>query len=330
MKRALKRPPLTSLAARRPIVQNRDMDHVTPEKIEAAATTIAGHVRKTPTFTLDGPHPIALKLEHLQRTGSFKARGAFNTLMTIPVSPAGVTAASGGNHGVAVATAAAALGHTATIFVPEIVNPAKLAAIKATGATVHITGARYSDAYDALRQHVDQTGAAVIEAYDHPKTIAGQGTVALEWERQSDALDTVFIAVGGGGLIAGVAAWFAGRTRVIGVEPETSCCLAAALDAGEPVDVDVSGVAADSLGARRIGAAPFAIAQQHVERVIRVPDEAIQAAQKDLWHRARIVAEPGGAAAYAALLSGRYQPAEAERVGVLICGANTQTAPWTL
>lgn len=299
---------------------------VGPEEIEAAAARIRGHVRRTPVMRLEAPVPCELKLEQLQVTGSFKVRGAFNSLLSVAVPDAGVAAASGGNHGAAVAYAAHRLGHPSNIFVPRIASRAKLAVIEAALADVHVGGERYADALAACAAFRATSGAIDVHAYDAPATVAGQGTVAREWEADSGGIDTVLVAIGGGGLIAGVAAWFAGRVRVVGVEPEGSRALHAALEAGRPVDVGVETVAADSLGARSVGALNLAIAQAHVDRVMLVPDGAIVEAQRVLWRSARIVAEPGGAAAYAALLSGAYTPAQGERVGVLVCGANVDLA----
>lgn len=295
---------------------------VTRADIEAAALRIERHVRRTPLLALRGPVQCELKLELLQVTGSFKARGAFNTLLASDVPAGGVAAASGGNHGAAVAHAARTLGHEAAIFVPEIVRPAKRAAIEAAGADIHVGGARYVEALAACEAYREETGAMSVHAYDAPLTVAGQGTVAREWEMQDTGLDTVLVAVGGGGLISGIAAWFAGRVRVVGVEPEGSCCLHAALETGAPVDVEVNSIAADSLGARRIGELNYRIAREHVAGVSLVSDAAIVAAQKALWREARIVTEPGGAAAFAALHCGAYTPAPGERVGVLVCGGN--------
>lgn len=294
--------------------------------IKAAAERIAPFVRRTPLLRLDGPVPCELKLEQLQVTGSFKARGAFNTLLASRVPEGGVAAASGGNHGAAVAFAARRLGHPAAIFVPSIASAAKLAVIRDQMADVTVDGARYADALANCEAHQAATGAISIHAYDAAETIAGQGTVAAEWEADTGGIDTVLVAVGGGGLIAGIAAWFEGRVKVVGVEPETACALHAALAAGHPVDVPVDGVAADSLGAKRTGARNLAIAQRHVDGVVRVPDQAIVDAMARLWKTARIVTEAGGAAAYAALLSGAYTRAPGERVGVLVCGANVDPA----
>ena len=296
--------------------------------IDEAARRIAPHVRRTPAIelaagTFDGlAHPLTLKLECLQVTASFKPRGAFNRMLSAAVPAAGVIAASGGNHGIAVAHAAKTLGHRAEIFVPEVISAAKVARLKELGAAVNVIGKVYGDALAASQSRAAKSGALVLHAYDQPEILAGQGTVAREFEGQAPALDTVLVAVGGGGLIGGMAAWYRGKTKLVAVEPRTSRALDAALAAGTPVDVDVSGVAADSLGARRVGALMFPLARRFVERVVLVEDAAITAAQKALWRAIRIVAEPGGAAALAAVLSGAYRPAQGERVGVLVCGAN--------
>jgi threonine dehydratase len=303
--------------------------------IEAAYARIAPHVRRTPLLEAASPvagaPAVSLKLEFLQHSGSFKARGAFHNLLTRPAPPVGCATASGGNHGAAVAYAAGRLGVRAKVFVPEISSPSKIAKIKAFGADVHVEGATYFDALALCDAHVAKTGALAIHAYDASATIAGQGTVGLEWEQDLQKLglppiDTALIAVGGGGLISGVAAWFAGKVKIVGVEPEGSRALHAALEAGRPVDVSVNSIAADSLGARRVGMRCFAICLGWVAEVALVTDEAIRAARRDLWRDFNIVAEPGGAAAFAALGSGAYVPARGERVGVLVCGANTDPA----
>jgi len=301
--------------------------------IRAAEIRIAGHVRRTPVIHVDArpfglalTHPLALKLELLQHTGSFKPRGAFNNLLSRDVPQAGVAAASGGNHGVAVAYAAAQLGHEATIFVPEVASPVKIARIRHYGADVRIGGARYADALERCNAFAAESGALAVHAYDAAETIAGQGTVGIEWEEDAPSLDTVLVAVGGGGLIAGIAAWLGGRVKVVGVEPQGSRCLHAALEAGRPVDVPVESIAADSLGARRAGDLVFSVAREAVDRVALVPDDAIRAAQRLLWNELRVACEPGGAAAFAALLAGSYRPAAGERVGVLLCGANVDLA----
>jgi threonine dehydratase len=300
----------------------------TKADIEEAAARTAAYVRRTPVIdlavgTFDGVgHPLTLKLECLQVTATFKPRGAFNRMLSAKVPAAGVIAASGGNHGIASAHAAKTLGHRAEIFVPEVISAAKVARLKELGATVNITGKVYGDSLAASQKRAAETGALVLHAYDQPEILAGQGTVAREFEAQAPGLDTVVVAVGGGGLIGGMAAWYRGKTKLVAVEPKTSRALHAALEAGKPVDVDVSGVAADSLGARRVGELMFPLAQQFVERVVLVDDADIVAAQKALWRAIRIVAEPGGAAALAAVLSGAYTPARGERVGILVCGAN--------
>ncbi|MFN0115385.1 MAG: serine/threonine dehydratase [Paracoccaceae bacterium] len=300
---------------------------VTREGVETAAGRIAQHVRVTPVIELaagafGGGWVPVLKLEFLQHAGSFKARGAFNAILTGPVGAAGVAAASGGNHGAAVAAAARRLGHPARIFVPTIASPAKIAAIRRFGAEVTIIGDRFDDAQAACDEHVGRTGALRIHPFGAAPTIEGQGTLFREWEGQA-RLDNVVIAVGGGGLISGAAAWWGGGgPRVLGVEPEGAATLHAALAAGRPVDVPVNSVAADSLGARNVGDLVFGLCRGAVERVVLVSDDAIREAQRVLWREVRIAAEPGGAAALAALLSGAVTPLPGERVGVLVCGAN--------
>ncbi|MHB1217884.1 MAG: threonine/serine dehydratase [Alphaproteobacteria bacterium] len=300
---------------------------ISPDDIERAATRIAPHMRETPVMALERQAfgvaaAVTLKLELLQHTGSFKPRGAFNRILSSQVPTAGVIAASGGNHGLATAFAARSLGHRAEIFVPEISSPVKVARLRGYGAAVHVGGASYAEAFAASEARVKETGALVVHAYDQPEVLAGQGTVGREFERQAPGLDTILVAVGGGGLIGGVAAWYQGRTRIVGVEPEAAPSLARALEAGAPVNVAVGGVAADSLGAKRVGRLMFSVAQKHVERVVLVADDAIRAAQRALWETLRIAAEPGGATALAALLSGAYKPKTDERVGVLVCGGN--------
>jgi threonine dehydratase len=314
---------------------------VTPADICEAHARVAAHVRRTPLLRADpgasgasgaaATAGVTFKLELLQHAGSFKARGAFHNLLSRQVPAAGVTAASGGNHGVAVALAAGRLGHAARIFVPEIASPVKIAAIRAHGAEVVVGGARYADAQAACDRHAATSGALLVHPFEGAVTVAGAGTVALEWEEDQARLglaplDTVLIAVGGGGLIGGVAAFWADRVKVVGVEPEGSRCLHAALATGHPVDVPVESIAGDSLGARRAGDLAFAIAREAVDHVALVPDEAIRAAQRELWTRYRIAAEPGGAAALAALMVGAYRPVAGERVGVLLCGGNVDPA----
>ena len=266
---------------------------------------------------------LSLKLELLQHTGSFKARGAMTNLLLREVPEAGVVAASGGNHGVAVAYAAGRLGKPARIFVPRVCSPAKIERIRGYGADLVITGERYDDALVASREWAAESGALSVHAYEQRETLLGQGTTGLEFEEQDPGLDTLLVAVGGGGLIGGIAAWYAGRVRIIGVEPEKAPTLARALEAGRPVDAEAGGIAADSLAPKRVGEMMFPIAQRYVSRSCLVEDDAIAAAQRALWDVLRVVAEPGGAAAFSALLSGRYRPAAGERVGVLVCGGNT-------
>ena len=266
---------------------------------------------------------LVFKLEFLQHAGSFKTRGAFNNLLSREIPAAGVVAASGGNHGVAVAYAAMKTRHPATIFVPSVASPAKLEQIRGFGARLEVGGELYNDALIASEAYVVRSGAAAIHAYDQPQTLQGQGTVAMEFEEQAPGLDAVLVAVGGGGLIGGMAAWYAGRVPVIGVEPEAAPTLTRALEAGEPVDAPAGGIAADSLAPKRVGSLMFPIAQRYVERTVLVTDEAIRATQRGLWKTLRIVAEPGGAAALAALASGAWKPRKGQTIGVLLCGANT-------
>tara|TARA_R110000850_G_scaffold51731_6_gene125541 strand:+ start:75 stop:998 length:924 start_codon:yes stop_codon:yes gene_type:complete len=295
-------------------------------EIEDARRRIAGHARVTPVARLEpGGFDVAVKLEQMQHTGSFKVRGAFNTLLSVDVPSAGVVAASGGNHGAAVAFAARRLGHPAHIFVPDVAGAAKIGLIERAGATCHVIPGLYADALEAAQAHEAATGAMQIHAYDSVPTVAGQGTCFAEWEEQGLDADTVLIAVGGGGLVAGALAWFGGRRRIVAVEPEQSRALNAALTAGAPVDVEVSGVAANALGARRIGHICFDLARE-VDSVT-VPDAAITEAQAMLWREARQWVEPAGACALAALVSGAYTPEPGERVAVLICGANPAPDP---
>jgi threonine dehydratase len=266
---------------------------------------------------------LILKLELLQHAGSFKARGAFANLLLRQVPPAGVVAASGGNHGVAVAFAARRLGIPARIFVPSVASPAKVTRIRECGADLVVSGDRYADALEASQAWATTSGALPIHAFDQVETLLGQGTVGVEFEQQAPTLDTLLVAVGGGGLIGGIAAWYTGAVRLIGVEPELAPTLTRAMDAGRPVAVEAGGIAADSLAPKQVGALMYPLAQQYVERVILVSDSAIEAAQQILWNELRIVTEPGGAAAFAALFSGRYRPDKDERVGVLLCGGNT-------
>jgi len=299
------------------------------DAIAAIERLIRPHVRRTPVIDVDAgdfglaPRPVAFKLEFLQHTGSFKPRGAFANLLTRQAPAAGVVAASGGNHGVAVAFAAMRLGIKAAIFVPKIASQAKLDRIRAYGAELVVTGELYAEALAASEARVAETGALTIHAYDQAETLLGQGSVGLELEADRPDIDTLLVATGGGGLIGGVAAWFAGKIRVVSVEPEAAPTLHDALAAGRPVDAPAGGIAADSLAPRQVGQLMFPIAQKCIAEAVLVGDDAIRDAQRRLWDVMRVAAEPGGAAALAALLSGRYLPAKDERVAVLLCGANT-------
>jgi threonine dehydratase len=302
---------------------------LTSERIAEVAKLIRPHVRRTPAVHVDlqdfggAPLPLALKLECLQHSGSFKARGAFTNLLTRAVPAAGVVAASGGNHGAAVAYAAMRLGVPATIFVPSVTSPAKAEKIRGYGAKLVIGGERYADALAASEAHVAESGALAVHAYDQVETLLGQGTLGLEIEEDLPETTTLLVAVGGGGLIGGIASWYAGRIKIVAVESDGAPTLHRAFAAGEPVDAEAGGIAADSLAPKRVGGLMFPIAQKYVQPPVLVSDDDIRAAQKALWNGLRIVAEPGGAAAFAAILSGRYVPAPDERVTVLVCGANT-------
>jgi threonine dehydratase len=304
-------------------------DAVNSQTIARCDNLIRPHIRRTPVveinaadFGLDD-RSLTIKLELLQHSGSFKVRGAFTNLLSRPVPAAGVVAASGGNHGAAVAYAAMKLGVPAKIFVPTVSSPAKIQRIRQYGADLVIEGNRYADALAASEAWVQKSGALPVHAYDQDETIIGQGTLALELKEAANPIDTVLVAVGGGGLIAGIAGYYAGRVKVVGVEPVGAATLARALEVGRPVDVDVSGLAADSLGARRIGERVFPIASRYVERVVLVTDEAIRGAQAALWQILRIVAEPGGAAAFSAILAGAYKPEGNERIAIIVSGGNT-------
>jgi threonine dehydratase len=302
---------------------------VTKSDIEHVYPVIAPHIRRTPIVTISGaefglpPFALTLKLEQLQHAGSFKTRGAFANLLTRQPPSAGVVAASGGNHGAAVAYAAMRLSLPARIFVPTVASPAKIDRIRLYGAELTIVGERYAEAFAASVEWSKTSGAMPVHAFDQVETLAGQGTLALELSQQAPNLDTVLVAVGGGGLIGGIAAWYESNTRVIAVEPEGAPTLAEALKAGKPVDAPTGSVAADSLAPRQVGELMFPIAREHVERVVLVTDHAIRMAQKMLWESLRLVVEPGGCTAFAAILSGAYQPADGERVGVVVSGANT-------
>ena len=306
--------------------------------IAAAAARIAGHVRHTPVMWLDPGDlglgfPLALKLELLQHAGSFKPRGAFNRVLSAQeagaLPAAGVIAASGGNHGAAVAYAARALGIAAEIFVPELTPAAKRARIEGYGAKLTRTGATYVEALLASRVRAAETGAMEVHAYDHPAVLAGQGTTAREFDRDAPGLSHVLVATGGGGLIGGMAAWYGGATAVVSVEPAACPALHDALRAGAPVAAAVGGIAADALGARQVGGLMFPIAQAFVAEAVLVSDTAIEAAQRLLWERFHLVVEPGGATALAALTSGAWVPPTGARVGVLVCGSNTDPATVT-
>jgi threonine dehydratase len=329
---------------------------VNHDAIAATYELIRPHVRRTPVIEVDAadfgldPYPVVFKLELLQHTGSFKPRGALASLLSQPVPEAGVVAASGGNHGLAVAFAARKLKVPARIFVPSVSAATKRERIQEMGAELVIAGERYADALAASREFAARSGAREIHAFDQPETLLGQGSVALEIEQQCRAdglceesehasahpsrfppdfppgpaeLDTVLVAVGGGGLIGGMAAWFEGRTRLVAVEPRMAPTLYRALEAGAPVDAEAGGIAADSLAPRRVGELMFPLAQKFVDRAVLVEDDAIRDAQRAVWKILRLAAEPGGAAAFAALLSGVYRPAAGERVGVVLCGSNT-------
>ncbi|HEY7539484.1 MAG TPA: threonine/serine dehydratase [Methylomirabilota bacterium] len=299
-----------------------------PKAIVEVREVIRPFVRVTPVVEVRGTDlglgdfSVVLKLELLQHSGSFKARGAFANLLTRKIPAAGVVAASGGNHGAAVAYAAMRLGVPAKIFVPTVSSPAKVARIRAYGAELAIVGDRYAEALAASEAWIARTAALPVHAFDQTETLLGQGTLGMELAEQA-TVDTALVSVGGGGLIGGVAAWFAGSVKVIGVEPMAAPTLTEALKAGRPVDAPAGGIAADSLAPRRVGELMFPIARAHVARVALVSDEAIRRAQDALWSTVRIVAEPGGAAAFAALLSGAYTPAAGERVGVVVSGGNS-------
>lgn len=305
---------------------------ISRDEIVAARDRIAPYVRRTPVTEVDGAalglaHPVVLKLELLQHTGSFKPRGAFNNLLARTVPPVGVVAASGGNHGAAVGYAAASLGVPARIFAPRIAGAAKLSLIRATGAVLEVVEGAYAEAFGASEAWRAQSGALSVHAYDAPETLAGQGTLGAELEEQAPDLDILLVAVGGGGLIGGIASWFGNRIRIIAVEPERAATLATALRDGPEAEVEVGGVAANSLGARRIGRLAYDIARRLKIESLTVTDEEITAAQRLLWSTARILAEPGGATALAALTSGRFEAPPGTRVSVLICGGNIDPSP---
>jgi len=302
---------------------------LTLEAIAGAAGLIRPYVRLTPVVQINGedfglaPFPLTLKLEQLQHSGSFKARGAFMNALNNVIPAAGIVAASGGNHGAAVAYAAMRLGVRSHIFVPSISSPAKVERIREYGADLVVGGESYADALAASEVFARESGALVIHAFDSELTMLGTGTIALELDQQMGGLDTVVAAVGGGGLLGGIAAWYSSRIAVLGVEPELAPTLTEALVAGRPVDAQTGSIAADSLAPRRIGSVVFPILQRHVRQALLVSDDDIRAAQAALWDRLRLVVEPGGAAAFAALLAHKYVPQAGERVAVVLSGANT-------
>jgi threonine dehydratase len=308
---------------------------VSRDRIASTYKLIRQHVRRTPMMQVSGGDfglegvSLYFKLELLQHGGSFKARGGFANLLLRNVPKAGVVAASGGNHGVAVAYAAMKLGIPAKIFIPKVAAQEKIDRIRGYGAAFTIAGERYADALVESEKYAAETGAMPIHAYDQIETMLGQGSVGLEFEEQAPDLDTLLVAVGGGGLIGGVASWYGNRIKVIGVEPEAAPTLWNALRAGKPVDSEAGGIAADSLAPKRVGELMFPIAQTQIHSVVLVPDAEIQRAQMAMWNTMRILAEPGGSAAFSAVLSGRYKPAAGERVGVLVCGGNSSLVNFT-
>jgi threonine dehydratase len=303
--------------------------NVTRDAIASAHERIGPYLRKTPVLRTDASDfglpdfPLTLKLELLQHSGSFKARGAFANLLLRELPAAGVAAASGGNHGAAVAYAAMRLGIPAHVFVPTLSSPAKVQRIREYGAALTVGGETYAEALAASEEWSARSGAARVHAFDQPETLLGQGTLGKEIEAQAPDLETLLVAVGGGGLLGGTAAWYRKSIRIVGVEPEGAPTLTEALRAGRPVDAPAGSIAADSLAPRRVGEIMFPLAQAFVHRVLLVSDEAIRRAQEALWSRLRLVAEPGAAAPFAAILSGAYRPAPGERVGVLVSGGNT-------
>lgn len=303
---------------------------MTPELITQAHARIAPHIHCTPVMTARVQAlNLRFKFEHVQLTGSFKARGAFNTLLSSDVPAAGVVAASGGNHGAAVARAAVTLGHKAHIFVPEFAGPAKIALIRATGADLTILPGTYQEAAAAARDYEQATGAMQVHPYDSPATVAGQGTCFREWDEQGLDADTVLIAVGGGGLIAGALAWWGGKRKVVAVEPIQAPTLHDALAKGPDTQVEVGGIAANALGAKQIGRIAYDLARAHEMQSLLIADKDIATAQQMIWDELRQFVEPAGATALAALTSGAYRPAPGERVAVLLCGANPAPGPFS-
>jgi threonine dehydratase len=311
------------------------MTYPTPDDITAAAARIKGRVRHTPILDVEGaalglPCPVTLKLEHTQVTGSFKVRGAFNTMLSAGVPEAGVVAASGGNHGAAVAYAATQLGHASVIFVPKaIAKEEKLRRMRMFGGEVILTDGSVADCMAQYAAHAEETGALSVHPYDTFPTLAGQGTVAREIEEQTGGIDTILVSTGGGGLIGGVAAWFRDRVRVISVETEGTNTLERSLREGPEINVQATGIAASSLGGPRLGMMSYEVARAHVDRAIVLPDEAVFDAARRLWEGTRLVGEPGSAVALAALTSGAYVPEPGERICVLLCGGNAEPA-WFL
>ena len=309
------------------------MNDITRADVIDARTRISGDVRHTPLVRLparqlglDSDAELWLKLEHLQVGGSFKARGMFNRMRSNPLPEAGVVIASGGNAGIAVAVAAQALGVRCEVFVPEAASQAKRDKLIELGAVLTVTGASYADALAASLERQAQTGALLMHAYDQREVVIGAGTLAAEVEDEAGVPDRVLVSVGGGGLIAGIAAWFQDRSAIEALEPELAATLFRAREAGHPVDVPVSGIAADSLGARRIGAIAWALTQRHVRSAHLLDDAAIRAAQTALWKKLRLVVEPAAALPLAALMTGAVAPRAGERVLLVICGANVDLA----
>ena len=301
---------------------------ITRSEIQEVETRIRPYIRRTPILEIDGADVglpsirLILKLELLQHSGSFKSRGGFTNLLLRDVPDVGVVAASGGNHGAAIAYCAHRLNYRAKIFVPSVASPAKVELIRGYGADLEIAGERYADALEASEEYIAKTGAMPIHAYDQRETLLGQGTTGMELNEQFPDLDSLLVAVGGGGLLGGVASWYRNDVKLIAVEPELAPTLDYALKAGKPVDAPAGGIAADSLAPKRVGELMFPIAKQFVDQSILVTDEEIRNAQKTLWRLARIAAEPGGAATLAGILSKRYQPEKGERVGLIVCGGN--------
>lgn len=307
---------------------------ITQEDIRLAAQRIAPYIRTTPVIQLeagwfDVSGDTFLKLESLQVTGSFKPRGAFNRLLSEPIPPAGVIAASGGNHGIAVAYAARTLGVRAEIFVPSLATALKRKILADLGAQVVVAGNTYVEALAASETRAAESGALNVHAFDNAATVAGQGTIAMELDAQLPGIDTVLVSVGGGGFIGGICAWFSGRAKVVAVEPEQCPTLNRALRAREPIDVETGGIAADSLGCRRIGSVPFSVLLPAVSDSVLVSDAQIREAQVTLWEKLRVASEPGGATALAALLSGAYVRSPGEKIAVVICGGNADPASFT-